>query len=114
MITLYHFTSKLGLQQILAHGFVDGDDGLVWLCEHPTQELGARDRSVLLAVSLAFGAEELKAYRVPVEYEPCDEDDPEWNWCPTDVVFFAIPAMILNPSCSVRIIPAEERRRLVM
>ena len=102
-VTLYHFTSSENAKQILRDSFINGDQCLVWLSEHPTQSTGELYRDILLEVSFEIDPNELESYRIPVFYGsendpgteepiPTPEDVPKLG----DVYFVGIPADILR------------------
>lgn len=117
--TLYPLTDAESACRILEEGFKNGDDGCVWLCEHPKEALGEQEKGRLLKVILNIEQEELRIFAQSVEDEETfDETTGEWVPTPEDeceyagVVFYAIPAETVNAIAHVVLMTPEDSHSL--
>jgi hypothetical protein len=110
-IRLFHRTTKEGKKAILAGGFRDGEDGVVWFSAL-LDAWGAKGPHPL-EVMLDMTETELAAYAVPVVSDEELMDDGEtWQKCAEAEVehftWYKIPASLINPRGKVRPMSQEE------
>jgi len=117
--TLYHLTDQDSASRVLKEGFSNGEDGLVWLCEHPTQVLGEASSQRILKVIINIEPDELRSYEYEGEEEeykdsktgewvPISESNPEYE----GKFYYAIPADRLNEIGSIVLVPLSEQAQL--
>jgi hypothetical protein len=107
MIRLFHRTTREAVASILAEGFRDGEDGVVWFS--PALDCMGEQGRYLLEVRIDLTNQELAEFAAEVQMEKWDEvtdsfipsDKPSPKW-------FQIPASIINARGSVRLVPPTE------
>jgi hypothetical protein len=118
MAILYHFTDNENAASIIAGGFQDGVDGGVWFARH-LDPWGERARSALLELRLDMTEGQLKAFEreVVADEEGGEGVDDFVKAADSEIESFLwheIPAEIVNARGTVRLVPSDERSRLMI
>ena len=113
---LYHFTSRETVAAILADGFTIEDDGGVWFSSDPKTTCGEESRQVLLEVEIDLTADAISNFKQSVVEDDLDDVTGEWVPDPSTAYdWFHTPAAICRQFISnIRVVPAEERRDLMI
>lgn len=106
MIRLYQRTSVEAAAAILAEGFRDGEDGVVWFAPH-LDAMGEAARGAVIEVVIDLSEDERQAFSRSITTEVLD--DVSGDWIPSDPdEWFAIPAAVLNSRGRARNVPLRE------
>jgi hypothetical protein len=113
---LYHCTDSDAAAAILKDGFQDGEDGEVWLTEHPGKVIGESWGTHALEVLLDIGADEIAEHAAPIEEFDTSADIDEGPLLPPEEYeyrgLYSICASRLNAVAQVRKVPSDRLHEL--